>query len=231
MKNVFAVMVCVVMATGCGNDTFDPEPEPHECEEVESQEVERATDVPIAQTLPEVPPASSECSGCEGVINHGATSIALHRHARFRDGVRLQVMLTDVSGRLACRAVEDTDVLPGQGGTQILMSLPVDVGSEQGCMEGEYVLVERDACEGMFERGLPALYDEYDGCVAMRRWDADGDTSRVRVARAGLVTLVDMGSTCQAQVELDFDGEETLLGLYTFEKSGEPTVCGGVPVR
>ncbi len=229
MKNLFVVMMCALTMVACGEDVAVEEPvgEENVVEPVVEQEPV-VEGVDIEDTMPWVPDLTEECTGCDGVINHGARFLAAHR-VESASRNRAQIMISDAPGRLSCRAVEDTNMLPGGSGTQVMMSLSVSDDVLDGCMEGEYILVGSILCHGMFDDEVPAHNPFLDGCASMRSWDNDGKTSKVRVARSGLVTLTDLGTECQATVELNFDGEDTLLGLYTFEKSEAATVCGEVP--
>lgn len=160
--------------------------------------------------------------------NFDARQIALRRVGRF-DGSHYLLMLTDTPGRLACRAIEDTDVVPGGAGYQIMISLPVSHSEHFGseCPVGEYVLVDSPSCEWLYSTGEPGRTDLYDGCVVYREWDASGDMLVSNdVARSGLVTINKTAGGCRIDTELIFDDHEPLFCAHMIMDVDADTECG-----
>lgn len=167
----------------------------------------------------------------EGSARFIAEQIALQSRARSSSTFNYQFMLTGTSGRLACRAIENSTVLPIGEGWQIWGVLDVKIYEFHAdypsvCPVGEHIVTPDPSCDRLYDYVTPADFEHLAGCVTRRRWNSDGTTYGIESARSGLVTVSETDAGCQFETEFIFGESEHLVGVHVVPAVDEPVVCG-----
>ena len=121
--------------------------------------------------------------------------------AKVQEGA-LRVVLTDVSGPLACISVDDPQLSLSHARAQIYASFALR--SDGRCpTDVTYALAPVGSCSGTFPQGI--------NCARLRRWDAAGQLTEETLASGGALMMrgrwVDsLWSACTIDLELVFPG-------------------------
>lgn len=155
------------------------------------------------------PPPPEEDMTPPPVPQGGFVQLSLWTEFSDRDdpGWSVGMMLSDVTGPVACQAIEDSDILPSGRGEQLWVFVAEELRAAATpggsfCPVGEYVLARDSLCTSRFGVGTLKGSTKPLGCAEKRWWEPGMLIPMEEPMNSGLVRVSGSAQACDVTIEV-----------------------------